>query len=124
MPACATTYTEFEGECVQQEWKFSSVVLRKRQICDLPSPGRGDPAVRDRPEMNVNPFPGIFEVNPADSSDPNLLEKNRIKRKWMRTDSPEERAELEEMYRKLGGETETSLVPPVPPPHMEVEEPK
>ena len=73
--ACTTTYVEFEGECVMQEWSFLGQTMRERQICDLPSPKAHETQVRDREAMNVNPFPDLFENNKADSMDPNLLEK-------------------------------------------------
>ncbi|MDB4312054.1 hypothetical protein N9937_01360 [bacterium] len=67
---------EFEGECVVQQWAIASVVLRRRQICDLPSPTEGEVQVKDREAMKVNPFPGLLDRNDADSLDPDLLEKN------------------------------------------------
>ena len=51
--SCTTSYMEFQGECVTQEWTLSSLTLRKRQICDLPAPNmvykdQGETAVSDR----------------------------------------------------------------------------
>ena len=75
LPGCVTRYLELKGECVVQEWKLASFTVRSRMICDLPPPGMLEEQVRDREAMDVNPFPDLFERNPADSTDPNLLEK-------------------------------------------------
>ena len=75
LPGCTTIFLEYEGECVQQQWAFASVVLRRRMICDLPPPTAEEGALRDREAMDTNPFPELFERNEADSTDPNLLEK-------------------------------------------------
>ena len=73
---CATHFVEFEGECVIQQWSFASMVLRRRTLCDLPPPTMAEGKLRDREAMDVNPFPDLFDRNnPADSMDPNLIEK-------------------------------------------------
>ena len=73
---CETTYLELRGECVMQTWYFLGQTMRARTLCDLPPPGMTEPQVRDREAMDVNPFPDLFELNnPADTMDPNLLEK-------------------------------------------------
>ena len=76
LSACTTIFLEVEGECVIQTWTLANFVVRKRMICDLPQPGIGDPEVRDREPMDVNPFPGLLDRNDADSTDPDLLEKS------------------------------------------------
>ena len=74
--ACSTTFVEFKGECVIQDWSFLGYTIRQRQICDLPPPSMFEEQVRDREPMDVNPYPNLFDLgNPADSLDPNLLEK-------------------------------------------------
>ena len=73
---CATTFIEFEGECVLQEWQLLGYSLRQRTLCDLPSPDVAtEGRLRDRKSMGVNPFPGLLDRNKADAIDPNLLEK-------------------------------------------------
>lgn len=101
---CTTTYVEFEGECVIQEWTLSNITLRKRQICDLPPPTGADPEVRDRKPMNPNPYPGMFDTNPADSTDANLLEKRRAMKGMMDAKTQEEYDHYEQLYLKLGGD--------------------
>lgn len=76
--SCTTTFMEFKGECIQQVWMFLSLVVRKRMICDFPPP-IDETELRERDAMDVNPFPDLFEKNPADSFDPDLLEKERIR---------------------------------------------
>ena len=73
---CATSYKEVAGTCVIQEWRFGNVVMRSRDICELPPPGPGDVQVRDREMMDVNPFPDLFEKNVADTTEENLLRKH------------------------------------------------
>lgn len=83
LSSCTTTFIEFRGECVLQQWKLVSVTMRQRQICDLPPP-QEDPffnpdvdRLRDREAMEINPFPDLGDrLNKADSMDPNLLEKS------------------------------------------------
>ena len=99
--SCTTTYTEYEGECVKQEWKLASVVMRQRQICDLPSPEVDEMQVRDREAMNPNPFPGLWESNPADTTDQNLLEKRLLIQKMNRTRDPAVVEELMRQYKAL-----------------------
>ena len=81
--SCTTSYIEFEGECVLQRWAALGYTIRLRQICDLPKPqteGLDDRVIRDKEPMNPNPFPDLIgEENPADSMDPDLLEKERLK---------------------------------------------
>ena len=111
---CATSYIEFEGECVVQEWKFATIVLRNRQICDLPPPDHGEVQVKDREVMNPNPYPGMFDTNPADSMDGNLLEKRRAMKGMMDAKTQEEYDHFEQLYLKLGGdleEVQESVVP-------------
>ena len=81
--SCTTTYIEFRGECVIQDWRLLGQSIRQRQICDLPPPMEDvgfDPEtdeIKDREAMDVNPFPDLGDrVNKADSTDPNLLEKS------------------------------------------------
>ena len=51
--------------------------MRSRTLCDLPPPELYETQVRDREAMETNPFPDLFDLgNPADSADPNLLEKS------------------------------------------------
>ena len=76
-------------------------MLRQRQICELPAPQPDDVQVRDRAPMDVNPFPDLFERNDADSTDPNLLEKARLRNLYEDTDDPEERLRIIEQYNKL-----------------------
>ena len=80
---CTTTFVEFRGECVIQDWKLFGASVRQRQICDLPPPQEDvafDPEtdrLRDREAMDTNPFPDFTDrLNKADSFDPNLLEKS------------------------------------------------
>lgn len=73
--SCTTSFIEFKGECVIQEWRLVGYAIRVRQICDLPPPEGDEKEVRDREAMGINPFPDLFERNKADSTDPNLLEK-------------------------------------------------
>ena len=98
---CTTTYTEFQGECVTQQWKLASVVMRQRQICDLPMPDEDEMQVRDRDKMNPNPFPGLWDQNPADTADPNLLEKRMLIQKMNRTKDPAVIDELMRQYKAL-----------------------
>ena len=73
---CETTYLELRGECVMQRWQLFGQTMRSRTLCDLPPPDATETQVRDREAMDVNPFPGLLDFNnPADSTDPNLLEK-------------------------------------------------
>jgi hypothetical protein len=106
--SCTTSYMEFQGECVTQEWALSSIMLRRRQICDLPAPNmvykdQGETAVSDREAMNVNPFPDLVEGNPADSMDKNLLEKRRTKNLINNSTSKLEVEALVAHYNTLGG---------------------
>ena len=74
---CSTTYVEFKGECVIQDWSLRGYTLRQRQICDLPPPDDDETQVRDREAMNVNPYPDLFDLNNnADSPAVDLLEGN------------------------------------------------
>ena len=76
LPGCTTTFVEFKGECVMQEWQLVGYPVRTRQICDLPPPDDDEVQVRDREPMDVNPYPDLFDFkNDADTIDPNLLEK-------------------------------------------------
>ena len=79
-------------------------MLRKRQICDLPPPNRNEVQVRDREPMNPNPYPGVFDTNPADSMDGNLLEKRRALRDMRNAETQEEYDRAEQLYLKLGGD--------------------
>lgn len=99
--SCTTSYHEITGTCIVQEWSLSSVVLRQRQICELPPPDANDVQLRDREPMNINPFPDLFETNEADSTDPNLLEKARLRKLWHETDDPATKAEIYKEYEKL-----------------------
>jgi hypothetical protein len=74
---CTTSFIEFEGACVMQQWALASVVVRRRQLCDLPAPEvLTEGYLRDREAMDVNPFPNLFDLdNKADTVDRNLLEK-------------------------------------------------
>ena len=107
--SCTTSYMEFQGECVTQEWTLSSLTLRKRQICDLPAPNmvykdQGETAVSDREAMNINPFPDVLGPNPADSFDPNLLEKRRARNQIQAAGTEEEVRMIVKHYNTLGGE--------------------
>ena len=73
---CTTKYFEVKGECVMQSWHLVGQTMRERLICDLPPPDDDEVQVRDREEMDTNPFPDLFDLdNQADTPDPNLLEK-------------------------------------------------
>ena len=75
--SCSTTFVEFKGECVIQDWQFLGYSMRTRQICDLPPPEMDEVQVRDREAMDTNPFPDLLDFdNDADTIDPNLLEKS------------------------------------------------
>ena len=103
LASCSTTYYEVTGTCVAQEWKLASVVLRARKICDLPPPTDEEIEVRDREAMNVNPFPGVFDYNPADTSDRNLLEKRRLIKRYENSKTDEERDRIIREYERLMG---------------------
>lgn len=76
LAGCTTTFIEFEGECVMQQWSLASVVVRRRNLCDLPPREPEEEQLRDQEAMEMNPFPDLFDLrNEADSTDPNLLEK-------------------------------------------------
>ena len=75
LPGCATTYMQMEGQCVMQQWRFATVVMRNRLLCELPVP-RDHDELRERDPMETNPFPDYWEPNKADSMDPNMLEKS------------------------------------------------
>jgi len=78
--------------------------MRSRQICDLPVPGDEELQVRDREQMNPNPFPGLWDQNPADTADPNLLEKRILIQKMDRTKDPVVIDELMRQYKALDEE--------------------
>jgi len=72
---CSTMFLELKGECVMQQWRLLNQVMRNRIICDLPPPTMFEDEVRDREEMNTNPFPDLWDFkSKADTNEPNLLE--------------------------------------------------
>ena len=76
LTSCVTSFIEFKGECVIQDWKLAGINTRTRILCDFPPPTLDEGYLRDRDAMEVNPFPDLFDFNnKADTIDPNLLEK-------------------------------------------------
>lgn len=76
LSSCTTTFIEFKGECVVQQWAFMTFNVRRRMLCDLPPPSADEGHLRDREAMSVNPYPNLLDFdNDADTTDPNLLEK-------------------------------------------------
>ena len=77
LSGCTTSFLELKGECVIQQWRLIGYTMRTRTICDLPSPAMYETQVRDRDQMNVNPFPNLWDFdNKADTTAPNLLEEH------------------------------------------------
>ena len=75
LAGCVTRYNEFTGSCITQEWALGNLVLRTRQICELPPPGMGDEQLIDKEP--VSPYPDFLDRdNKADSRHPDLLEKS------------------------------------------------
>ena len=73
---CSTSFLELKGECVIQQWRLIGYTMRNRMICDLPPPAMYETQVRDRDQMNVNPYPNLWDFdNKADTAAPNLLEE-------------------------------------------------
>lgn len=101
LEGCATSYRELTGTCVVQEWKFGTIIMRQRDICELPPPEPGDVQVRDRESMEVNPFPDLFERNKADTTDRNLLEKARLRFMYEQSKDPEIKKAIIEEYDRL-----------------------
>ena len=72
LSACATKYHEVTGTCIVQEWQLLSLVLRTRQICELPTPEAGEELSEKEP---ISPYPDFIDSrNKADTMEPELLE--------------------------------------------------